>query len=166
MAFNDFRKAREEGRPAPPPTTGSGVGALTAFIDQGSEFSGKLSFKDTVRIDGKLEGQISSDNTLIVGETGEIRANIRSDVVIVSGLIEGDVMAQTQIVLHKTGRIKGNVKTARLSIEEGAQLNGRVSMGANVGSGKDQGKDKVVPMADKSKPRSNSPMQSQPIPQA
>jgi hypothetical protein len=50
----------------------SSSGGLSAFIDQGSEFEGKLSFKDTVRIDGRFRGEISSENTLIVGETGEI----------------------------------------------------------------------------------------------
>ncbi|HXX47069.1 MAG TPA: polymer-forming cytoskeletal protein, partial [Myxococcota bacterium] len=65
MAFNDFRKTKDEpGKAAV--ATQSGVGALTAFIDQGSEFSGKLNFKDTVRIDGRFEGEIASENTLIV----------------------------------------------------------------------------------------------------
>jgi hypothetical protein len=58
--------------PSPSGSSSGGLGNLTAFIDQGSEFEGKLSFKDTVRIDGTFAGEISSDNTLIVGETGEI----------------------------------------------------------------------------------------------
>jgi hypothetical protein len=69
MALQDFRKEKDKGS-TPVPTSSGGVGALTAFIDQGSEFSGKLSFKDTVRIDGRFEGEIKSENTLIVGETG------------------------------------------------------------------------------------------------
>ncbi len=57
--------------PAPTPSRAAAApGSLTAFIDQGSEFEGKLSFRDTVRIDGRFRGEISSDNTLIVGERG------------------------------------------------------------------------------------------------
>jgi cytoskeletal protein CcmA (bactofilin family) len=104
------------------------TGALTAFIDQGSEFEGKLSFKDTVRIDGHFKGEISSQNTLIVGETGEVEANIHSQTVVISGSVVGDVVATRQLVVHKTGRLQGNVDTPSLVVEEGAQLNGQVKM--------------------------------------
>ncbi len=124
MAFNDLRKGN---RTAEAPATG-GVGALTAFIDQGSEFSGKLSFKDTVRIDGRFEGEIASENTLIVGESGRVQATIQSQVVIVSGELRGDISAPGQVTLHKTARVSGNIETARLLIEEGALFNGQVKM--------------------------------------
>jgi len=123
MAFSDG-KAKD--------SSGSGVGALTAFIDQGSEFSGKLSFRDTVRIDGRFEGEIASENTLIVGESGEVHALIRSDVVIVSGIVKGDIFARSRITLHKTGRVSGNVSTVTLIVEEGSEINGNVRMGADI----------------------------------
>jgi len=107
-----------------------GMGNLTAFIDQGSEFEGKLSFKDTVRIDGTFSGEISSDNTLIVGESGQIHATIRSVCVVISGLVEGDITASQQIVLHKTAIVNGNLDSPAISMEEGAQLNGSVRMGS------------------------------------
>lgn len=103
--------------------------SLSAFIDQGSEFEGKLTFKDTVRIDGAFRGEITSQNTLIVGETGEIMATVRSRQVVVSGCVVGDVFASERLVLHKTARVDGDVEAASLAIEEGAVLNGRVTMG-------------------------------------
>jgi cytoskeletal protein CcmA (bactofilin family) len=117
------------------PTTSSGSG-LTAFIDQGSEFEGKLSFKDCVRIDGRFVGEISSENTLIVGESGEIEAKIRSQVVEVSGAVTGDVVATRKLILHKTARLEGNVETAALVMEEGASLNGRLTMAAGAREGR------------------------------
>ena len=117
--------------PAAGPTTTAG--GLTAFIDQGSEFEGKLSFKDTVRIDGRFRGEISSENTLIVGESGEIDASIRSQNVVVSGAVVGNVAASAKVVLHKTARINGDVETACLVVEDGAVLNGQVKMGKNGG---------------------------------
>jgi cytoskeletal protein CcmA (bactofilin family) len=112
------------------PSTNSGadLGALTAFIDQGSSFEGKLSFKDTVRIDGHFAGQISSENTLVIGETGVIEANVHSQIVIVSGHVAGDIVAGKKIIVHKTGRIDGNVQTPSLVMEEGAVLNGQLKM--------------------------------------
>lgn len=112
-----------------------GLGNLTAFIDQGSEFEGKLSFKDTVRIDGSFSGEISSDNTLIVGETGEIHASITSVCVVISGLVEGNVVAREQVVLHKTAIVNGDIESPSLVIEEGGQLNGSVRMNIKSGSG-------------------------------
>lgn len=118
-----------EGVSAPPPPRTDAPGALTAFIDQGSKFEGKLSFKDTVRIDGGFEGEITSENTLIVGESGEVHASIRSKIVVVSGTVIGDITAEKQVVLHKTAQLEGDVTTPSLMIEEGAVLNGKLSMG-------------------------------------
>ena len=126
MAFKDFGKTKDGGPMAPVANTG--VGALTAFIDQGSEFSGKLSFKDTVRIDGRFEGEISSENTLIVGETGSITATIRSQMIVISGEVHGEITASGQVVLHKTARVDGNIHTARLVVEDGAIFTGRIEM--------------------------------------
>src|SRR5512134_3791534 len=131
MSLKSFGRGRDgdddlAGRPAGAPVA---AGGLSAFIDQGSEFEGKLSFKDTVRIDGRFRGEISSENTLIVGESGEIEAKIRSRTVAVSGSVLGDVSATTKVVVHKTGRIEGNIETESLVIEEGAVINGVTEMG-------------------------------------
>lgn len=127
MAFGRDRVTEMGGMPGPEARPPAG-GGLTAFIDQGSEFEGKLSFKDTVRIDGHFKGEIGSENTLIVGESGEVEANIRSKTVVVSGCVVGDVKASRQLVIHKTGRLQGNVETPSVVIEEGAILNGQVVM--------------------------------------
>ena len=134
MAFNEFRKGSTRELSSGSAGAGGGAGsALTAFIDQGSEFSGKLSFKDTVRIDGQFEGEIKSENTLIVGETGTIAANITSETIVISGEVNGDVEARTLLHLHKTARFMGNVKTRNLVIEEGASFNGHIDMGDSLG---------------------------------
>lgn len=110
-------------------SAGAAFGNLTAFIDQGSEFEGKLSFRDTVRIDGSFTGEISSENTLIVGESGKIHATIKSVCVMVSGLVDGDIQASSQIVLHKSAVVNGDLVAPTIVMEEGAQLNGNVRMG-------------------------------------
>ena len=137
MSLTPFGRGRDDvGPPSAPVASPSGGGGLTAFIDQGSEFEGKLSFRDTVRIDGRFRGEISSENTLIVGETGEIEATIRSNTVAISGTVAGDVHAAQKVVLHKTARVEGTIETPSIVIEEGAVLNGQVKMpGAKQGSG-------------------------------
>jgi cytoskeletal protein CcmA (bactofilin family) len=141
MAISGFGRGKGETQTGTMPSStgasapsGGGLGNLTAFIDQGSEFEGKLSFKDTVRIDGTFSGEISSDNTLIVGESGQIHAQIKSVSVVISGLVEGDVLASEQIVLHKTAIVNGDLDSPKIMMEEGAQLNGTVRMGKNAGA--------------------------------
>ncbi len=142
MAISGFGRGKGEGATSPPSASaggasgGGGLGNLTAFIDQGSEFEGKLSFKDTVRIDGSFRGEISSDNTLIVGESGQIAATIHSVCVVISGLVEGDIHASDQIILHKTAVVNGDLDSPTVVMEEGAQLNGSVRMGKDAGGAK------------------------------
>lgn len=139
MAISGFGRGKGDGATSAPNSSsagggGGGLGNLTAFIDQGSEFEGKLSFKDTVRIDGTFSGEISSDNTLIVGESGQIMATIHSVCVVISGLVEGNIHASDQIILHKTAVVKGDLDSPTVVMEEGAQLNGCVRMGKNAGA--------------------------------
>lgn len=134
MALSSFGRGKDEelGSPATsgrsPGNGSSAAGGLTAFIDQGSEFEGKLTFRDTVRIDGRFQGEISSENTLIVGESGEIEAAIRSNTVVVSGRVLGDIHAGRKVVLHKTAKVDGNVESPSLVVEEGAVVNGQIKM--------------------------------------
>jgi cytoskeletal protein CcmA (bactofilin family) len=126
MAFG--RRGTEDFQAGVAPVSNGESGGLTAFIDQGSSFEGKLSFKDTVRIDGHFSGHITSENTLVVGESGVIEADILSQVVIVSGTIHGNVVASRKVVLHKTAELQGDVEAPCLVVEEGAVLNGKLNM--------------------------------------
>jgi cytoskeletal protein CcmA (bactofilin family) len=137
MAITPFGRGRDAesdtqtgttNTPSRSSNTSSSAGGLTAFIDQGSEFEGKLSFRDTVRIDGRFCGEISSENTLMVGESGEIEADIHSKTVSISGRVAGNVIAQTKVVLHKTAHVHGNIETPSLVVEEGATVNGEIKM--------------------------------------
>jgi len=140
-----FLRGNGEGEMPMPVHTSSPDGApeaLTAFIDQGSEFEGKLSFKNTVRIDGAFKGEISSENTLIVGEPGVVDATIHSRHVIVSGEVSGDIVASERLVLHKTARVHGDIQAPKLVVEDGAELEGTVRMGAAKSKAKPNGQAK------------------------
>lgn len=131
MAISGFGRAKGEegGSGAVSSAGGGGMANLSAFIDQGSVFEGKLSFKDTVRIDGGFKGEISSENTLIVGESGEVDATINSAIVMVSGTVVGNIRAGDSVVLHKSAQVDGDIHTPSIVIEKGAIFNGTLSMG-------------------------------------
>ncbi len=115
---------------SPAPETGtSGEGMnITAYFAEGLQFEGTVRFNDTVRIDGEIKGEIVSENTVVVGETGAIEAAIRSKNVIIGGAVAGDVVASRQLVLKGSARLKGNVETPSLVVEKGAVFNGRMKM--------------------------------------
>lgn len=103
---------------------------LNAFLDQGSAFEGKLTFKGAVRIDGRFTGEVQSSDTLFVGETGEIDGTVRVGEAVVSGVVRGSLIVERRLKFLETARVEGEVQTATLVIEEGAKFDGRVSMQA------------------------------------
>jgi len=101
---------------------------VSSFLDQGTEFEGKLAFQGAVRVNGKFSGQIFSEGTLYVGEQGMVSAEIQVDTVIISGDVTGDVTARSKVELLSSGRLRGNIKAQVLKIDEGAQFEGNCSM--------------------------------------
>ena len=104
---------------------------LNGFMDQGTEFVGELRFRDTFRIDGRLKGRVVSDNTLIIGETGNVEADIDCGVVSIRGSVSGHVTGRQRIELLAGGRAPGTLISPRLVIEEGAFFQGECDMGAS-----------------------------------
>src|SRR6185436_5840618 len=72
-------------------------GELNALLGKGSEFEGKLTFEGQVRIDGKFTGQISTKDTLVIGDGAKVTAEILAGTVIINGTVEGNIKA-TQLI--------------------------------------------------------------------
>ena len=102
---------------------------LNGFMDQGTEFEGELRFKDTFRIDGSLKGRIVSDNTLIVGESGRVDADIECGVVSIRGNVTGRVHGRERIELLAGSRVQATLVSPKLLIEDGAFFQGQCDMG-------------------------------------
>jgi cytoskeletal protein CcmA (bactofilin family) len=107
---------------------GSAPDELNGFMDQGTQFHGELRFRDSFRIDGELKGRIVSDNTLIVGETGKVDADVECAVVSIRGNLSGRVQARDRIELLAGSRVQATLVSPRLVIEEGAFFQGECDM--------------------------------------
>ncbi len=103
---------------------------LNGFMDEGTEFLGELRFKDTLRIDGRLKGKIVSDNTLIVGESGHVEADIDCGVVSIRGTVTGRVHGRQRIELLAGSKVLATLVSPKLVIEDGAFFQGDCEMGA------------------------------------
>ena len=111
---------------------------IKAYMGEDTVFNGSLTFDGTVRIDGKFEGQVITEDTLIIGETGHLMAEISAGTVICMGRVEGTVMASKKVEIHSTSKVVGNVKSPALYIELGGVLDGTCDM-----TGKES---KIIPL--------------------
>ena len=102
---------------------------LNGFLDDGTEFSGELRFRDVLRVDGRLKGRVVSDNMLIIGETGQVDAEIDCGVVSIRGKVSGQVHGRQRIELLAGCRVLATLVTPKLVIEDGAFFQGDCRMG-------------------------------------
>ncbi len=103
-------------------------GEINTLLGRGSEFEGKLTFEGTVRIDGKLSGEIFSEDVLVVGEGASVNAEIDVGVIIVEGAVTGNIRAKRAVELHAPARVKGNIETPSLYIDKGVLFEGFCKM--------------------------------------
>jgi len=99
------------------------------FLGKGVDFKGKAQFEGTVRVDGNFEGEITIDDTLIIGETAIIKGTINGGTIVSSGRIEGVITANTKIQLLKPAVLIGDVHTPTFAMEEGVYFQGECDMG-------------------------------------
>ena len=103
-------------------------GDIKAFLGPGSQFEGRMVFNEIVRLDGAFRGEIASNDTLIVGETAEIQAEVTVGTLILSGRFKGNIKAVTRVELRSPAQVEGTIETPALSVEDGVIFNGSISM--------------------------------------
>ncbi len=104
---------------------------VTTLLGRGSAFEGKLSFEGTVRVDGKMSGEIFTDDVLIIGEGAEVHAEINVGAIVIEGSVQGNINAKRSVEIHTPGRVRGNIVTPSLYIEKGVLFDGNCQMEPN-----------------------------------
>jgi cytoskeletal protein CcmA (bactofilin family) len=107
---------------------GKGTGELTAFLDEASEIEGKFSFSGTVMVNGRLKGEIVSNDTLIIGEKGVVNASIRAGIVLVSGEVIGNILGGQRVELRTGARVTGDIEAPIVVVDEGVTFDGNCRM--------------------------------------
>ncbi len=102
---------------------------INAFLGSGTHYQGKLNFEGSVRIDGTFTGEIQSEGTLIVGKDAKVQGQVWVGQLILSGYLQGEIEAGKKVVLHKSANFVGSMNSPVLVVEEGAILDGQVTMG-------------------------------------
>lgn len=104
------------------------------LLAKGVVLKGEIHVDGTVRIDGRLDGEIQTKGHVIIGEDGLVQGMITAGTVVSSGRIKAKVTANERIQLLKTATLIGEVLTPILIMEEGAKLQGSTDMGATAWS--------------------------------
>jgi len=101
---------------------------ITAFLGKGTEFKGVLSFEGTIRVDGKVDGEVISKDTLIASDGAFLQGEVSVGTIILSGKIVGNITAGQKVHLLAPAYVQGNIKTPKLIIEEGVTFDGKCEM--------------------------------------
>ncbi len=98
------------------------------LIAAGTVFEGKLKTPGSIRVDGKIVGEIVATNNLAIGQTGDIDGNISARNVTIGGRIRGLIIAQEKLVFEAKAVVSGDIRAAKLVIDEGAIFDGKCVM--------------------------------------
>jgi len=98
------------------------------LIGPGTVVEGKIRSQGSVRVDGKVIGEVAASESLAVGIAGEIEGNVSAKNVTVGGKIRGSINAVEKIVFEGKSSVRGDIRATRLVIDEGCIFDGRVTM--------------------------------------
>jgi cytoskeletal protein CcmA (bactofilin family) len=104
-------------------------GGIDAFLGKNTTFKGTLIFDGLVRVDGNFEGNIKTNDTLVIANSGNVKADIEAGLVKISGKFDGTVTAKTKVELYKPANVTGTIRAAAVQMEEGVIFNGSLEMG-------------------------------------
>ena len=98
------------------------------YIAQGTTVEGKITGGTSVGIDGLVKGELNISSKVIIGESGEIKGNIKADDIVIAGKINGNIEARNLLEAQPTGQIYGDINANRLVIADGVLFEGNITM--------------------------------------
>ncbi len=108
----------------------TGESNLSGFLGEGTVISGDVRFPEILRVEGKITGKITSEKELVVGESGEIEAEIEVGSLSVNGKVSGTLRVRDRLTIHAHGHVRGELilEKPALIIEEGGIFEGTIEM--------------------------------------
>ncbi|HEU4402538.1 MAG TPA: polymer-forming cytoskeletal protein [Candidatus Polarisedimenticolia bacterium] len=105
---------------------------ISGFLAEGTEIQGEIRFRDVLRVDGKIKGKVISEKELVVGENGEVEADVDVGILSVSGKVTGNIHVKEKMEIHPKGRVVGELTLEKpnLVIHEGGVFEGNIDMNA------------------------------------
>lgn len=104
------------------------MGRVDTLIGRDTNLKGNFTSKNTVRVDGEVNGNINSEDGIIVGPNGWIRGNLVGRSVLVGGKVKGNITAFLRVELQANCIVEGDISTPLLQVDEGAKFEGHCQM--------------------------------------
>ena len=109
-------------------TTGSEPGASQNRINEGTHISGDITSNGFFRIDGFVEGTVTTPSKVVLGKNGVVKGNLSCENADIAGNFTGNLNVSKLLTLRSSANIKGEVLVGKLSVEPGAIFNATCSM--------------------------------------
>lgn len=101
---------------------------VSTVVGSGVHLTGTLKDQSDIVVHGTVEGEVKSDQNVIVGDSAKVKGPISALVVNISGEVSGTIQAHDKLEIHPTGHVEGNIKTKDLIIHSGAYFAGKSEM--------------------------------------
>jgi len=108
---------------------GTSPDSVISIIGPGMTVKGDCETDGTIRVEGTIRGSVHAGKAVVVGKDGLIEGDVMTQDAVISGCVMGTLVADSRLELQATSRIEGEVRARRMQLEEGAILNGTVTMG-------------------------------------
>ncbi len=99
------------------------------ILAQDVQITGTITFKDSLTIEGSVDGEITAAGDLTVGEHARIKGDIKTRSVVVHGKVEGNITVQQRCEARSTATIVGDITAGTFAVAEGAVFSGRSRVG-------------------------------------
>lgn len=109
--------------------SGTPSDAVISIIAPGMKVVGDCTTDGTLRIEGTIKGTVKAGKAVVVGKDGLVDGHVHTQDAVIGGRITGSLTAASRLELQATAQVDGEVRARRMQLEEGAVLNGKVSMG-------------------------------------
>lgn len=110
------------------PAIPSSTTGFETVLGASSTFEGTLTSEANVRLDGTFTGTLDISGSVLVGETAQVTADIHARNISIAGTVRGDVRGK-KVQLLSTARVWGDISATALATEEGAFIDGKITMG-------------------------------------
>ena len=117
-----FQKKEKNKAVSQPPET------FDTLIGEGNLSEGNLTSPQSLRIDGKVIGDIKTEGTLHIGETGRVEGSVSAVNVILSGIVDGNIESLETLRITDKGKLIGNATIKTLIIDENGVFEGNSKM--------------------------------------
>jgi cytoskeletal protein CcmA (bactofilin family) len=133
-------RPEEPRKPAVPSST---LPDLSSVVSTGSSWQGSLKVEGSVRVEGKLSGEVDAGELVFVAETAEVDAELRAATVVIAGRFKGKVQSRERLEIMPTGKVSAELTTKSLVVHDGAFVEGQVHMSEKSDLSKEN-KDKAI----------------------